>query len=122
MAEDSNNNFFGENDLLKYQFMFEELYKFMGHDVVVKNGLVKRLFLEEKFNEMVFEFESGHCEYVIDVDIVYSVCFMAAFINEYPEEYEEFMKVFEKIDKEESVEFTSENIGVLEAMIKDRGN
>ena len=35
MAEDSNNNFFGENDLLKYQFMFEELYKFMGHDVEV---------------------------------------------------------------------------------------
>ena len=122
MAEDSNNNFFGENDLLKYQFMFEELYKFMGHDVVVKNGLVKRLFLEEKFNEMAFEFESGHCEYVIDVDIVYSVCFMAAFINEYPEEYEKFMKIFENSDEGDSLLLTREDIDVLIAMINDRGN
>jgi len=122
MAADMINSFFNEMELLKYHHMFEELYKFMGHDVVVKNGLVKRLFLEDQFNEMAFEFESGHCEYVIDVELLHSVCFMEAFIKEYPKEYEEFMKVFEKIDKEESVEFTSENIGVLEAMIKDRGN
>ena len=116
------NDFFECDELLKYLHLLREIYKFMGHDVVVKNGIVRRLFHDDKFDDMVFEFETGNMEYVIDVDLAYSVCFVESFKNEYPNEYEAFQKNFVGVKEGDIETFTSQNVDLLEKMLQNPGN
>ena len=110
------------DELFKYLHMLTDLYEFMGHDVVVKNGIVRRLFHDDEFDEMAFEFETGNKEYVIDVDLINSVCFMESFKNEYPNEYEAFMKTFVGLKKDDIATFFKEDADLLTKLLKSPGN
>ena len=98
------------DELFKYHHILRELYKFKGHDVVVKNGIVRRLFHDDRFDDMAFEFETGHKEYVTDVSLMYSVCFIESFKNEYPNEYEAFQKTFVGLKDGDIVTLSNQDI------------
>ena len=83
---------------------------------------MRRLFHDDQFDEMAFEFEAGNKEYVIDVDLTYSICFVESFKNEYPNEYEAFLKTFVGVKEGDIDTFTSQNVDLLEKMMQGSVN
>ena len=79
-------------------------------------------YLHMLTDEMAFEFETGNKEYVIDVDLMNSVCFMESFKNEYPSEYEAFMKTFVGLKKDDIATFFKEDADLLTKLLKSPGN
>ena len=116
------NELYNCDEFFKYLHMLRELYKFVGHDVVVKNGIVRRLFHDDEFDDMVFEFETGNMEYVTDVNLMNIVCFMESFKNEYPNEYEAFMKTYVGLKKEDILTFFKEDADLLTKVLMIPGN
>ncbi len=116
------NELYNCDEFFKYLHMLRELYKFVGHDVVVKNGIVRRLFHDDEFDDMVFEFETGNMEYVSDVNLMNVVCFMESFKNEYPNEYEAFMKTYVGLKKEDILTFFKEDADLLTKVLMIPGN
>ena len=60
-------------DIFKYHDMLFQLYEFLGHDIVLKSGAVKRVFYDRSYDDIVFEFQSGRKDYVMDCDTDFSI-------------------------------------------------
>ena len=100
-------------DHLNYRHMLYKLHEFMGDDVVLETGPVKRLFYDPRYDDVVFEFYSGKSDYILDRDLEYCIGFMRSFVHEYPEEYKKFMETYEK-PVDEGIFITKELLDSLE--------
>ena len=86
-----------------------QLAKFNGGSFKLKNGTVKRVFIDEKYDEAVIEYSYGGGDYAIDAGGLPIFTAIKNFESEYPEDYKRFMEVYEPHDEDEEVTITAEN-------------
>jgi hypothetical protein len=103
-------------DIFKYHDMLFQLYEFLGHDIVLKSGAVKRVFYDRSYDDIVFEFQSGRKDYVMDCDTDFSIGAIKTFEMEYPDVYKDFMKTYKMYDDSECIEITAADLMKMDSL------
>ena len=97
-----------------------QLAKFNGGSFKLKSGAIKRVFIEDKYDEAVIMYNDKDGDYAIDAGGL--ACFTAIknFERDYPEAYKEFLGSYEPNEESDLEIFTTEDAAEFKKLLSSK--